>query len=319
MARGRRVRTVATAFGRGPRAALAAGAAAGLILAVATGCGTTVPMGAATQSPTASLSASVPAATRTAEANAETELQQWLLHPNGGTMTYNTVQVTSGGSINVMTMLTGPFDPAGGTANLTGSIETLGSGTTTTEDASAVETQTQLYTTIPTELRTAELADKQWNSTGVNATWQDEAAHSGWWQVLFQAQDLKADGVTGLGGVSVDVFTQVIDLAKLPNVPAALLDSEALRKAGTTKVEVDVETLTGSGKLAKVVYKLGLPVAIDISATATSTAGYEVDLSNLQAGSATPSASPTPSPTAPAPETVGAGAGDADLATMLLF
>jgi len=318
VARGRRVRTAATAFGRGPRAALAAAAAAGLTLAAAAGCGTTVPMGAATQSPTATISASVPAATRTAERNAATQLQQWLLDPHAGTMTYNTIQVTSGGDINVMTILTGPFDP-GGAANLAGSIETLGSGSTTTDDAAAIEHDQQLYTTIPADLQTGDQLGKQWNSTRVDATWQGDAVHSGWWQVLYQADDLKLEGVTGLANTSVDVFTEVLDLAKLQDVPSSLLDSEALRKAGTTKVEVDVETLTGSGKLAKVTYKLGLPVAIDISATATSTAGYQVDLSGLEDVSPTPSATPTPSPSPPAPEAVADGEGDVDLAAMLLF
>lgn len=318
MARGRRVRTAATAFGRGPRAALAAAAAAGLIMAAAAGCGTTVPMGAPTQSPTASTSASVPAATRAAELNAETQLQQWLLDPHGGTMTYNTIQVTSGGSVNVMTMLNGPFDPSGA-ASLTGTIETLGSGSTTTDDASAVEHDARLYTSIPAELQTDAQAGKGWNSTPVDATWQGDAVHSGWWQVLYQAQDLKLDGVTGLGGASVEVFTEVLDLSKLQDVPSSLLDSEALRKAGTTKVEVDVETLTGSGKLAKLTYKLGLPTAIDIPATATSTAGYQVNLSNLEEVSPTPTATVSPPAGPPAPETVADGAGDVDLAAMLLF
>lgn len=318
MARGRRVRTAAAVFGRGPRAALSAAAAAGLVLAAAAGCGTTVPMGAATQSPTASISASVPAATRTAELNAEAQLQQWLLDPHGGMMTYNTIQVTSGGTVNVMTMLNGPFDPSGA-ADLTGSVETLGSGSTTTDNASAIERDAQVYTSIPAELQTGDQAGKGWNSTQVDSTWQGDAVHSGWWQMLYQAQDLKLNGIAGLGGSSVDVFTEVLDLSKLQDVPSSLLDSEALRKAGTTKVEVDVETLTGSGKLAKLVYKIGLPTAIDISATATSTAGYEVDLANLQDVSPTPTATASPTASAPAPETVADGAGDQDLAAMLLF
>lgn len=315
MAGARRTRTAA--FGRRLRTAAIAAALA-LIPAVTSGCGTTVPMSAATQAPTSSSTANVPGATLAAQRNAATQLHNWLADPRGGTMTYNTIQVTSGGSINVLTMLSGTFDPSGD-ADLTGSIETLGSGSTTTGDSSAIETNAQVYTTIPTELQTGDRDGKQWESTAVDATWDGNGVHSGWWQLLYQAQDLKAQGVTGFGDTSVNVFTEVLDLTKLSDIPASLLDSEALRKAGTTKVEVDVYTLTGSGKLARVSYKLGLPVAIDASATATSTAGYQVDLSGLEAPAPSPSATPTPSPSAPPPETVAAGAGDDDLAAMLLF
>jgi hypothetical protein len=314
VARGRLVRTAAGGARR-PRTAPIAAAAA-LVLLAAAGCGTTVPMGAATQTPTAS--ASVPAATLAEERNAVTQLQDYLLNPHGGTLAYNTIQVTSGGTVNVMTMLAGPFDPTG-TASLSGSIETLGSGATTTGDASALEYAQQVYTTIPVELQTGDRADKQWDTTALAATWEGNAVHSGWWQVLYQTRDLKLVGVTGLDNTSVNVFTEVLDLSKLADVPSALLDSEALRKAGTTKVEIDVDTLTGSGKLAKVTYKIGLPVAIDISATDTSTAGYQVDLSGLENVTPTPSASPTASAGAPPPDKVANGAGDVDLAALLLF
>ena len=296
----------------------ASAAAAGLVLATTAGCGNTVPMGASTLSPTTSISASTPASILAAERNAVTQLQDWVWDPDGGSLTYNTIQVTSGGNVNVMTILTGPFDP-GGTASLTGSIETLGSGSTVSGTSSAIETNAVVYTTIPTGLQTADRADKQWESSRVDATWQGNAVHSGWWQLLYQVRDLKAQGATGLGGISVDVFTEVLDLSKLSDIPKSLLDSEALRKAGTTKVEVDVYTLSGSGKLARVTYKLGLPVAIDASATTTSTAGYEVDLSGLEDTVATPSATPVPSASAPDPTTVASGAGDEDLAALLPF
>ena len=305
MARSRRVRAAAIA------------AAAALVAATAAGCGNTVPMGASTQSPTTSVSASTPAAILTAEHNAEAQLQDWVWNPQGGMMTYNTIQVTSG-NVNVMTILTGSFDPSG-TAALTGSIETLGSGSTVTGTASAIETDSLVYTTIPTALQTADRADKQWESSRVDATWEGDAEHSGWWQLLYQTRDLKAQGATGLGGTSVDVFTEVLDLSKLSDIPKSLLDSEALRKAGTTKVEVDVYTVSGSGKLARVTYKLGLPVAIDASATTLSTAGYEVDLSGLEDATATPSATPAPSASTPDPTTVASGTGDQDLAALLPF
>lgn len=315
MACGRRVRTAASAR-RSRGAALTAGL--GLLLLTASGCGTTVPMGAATQSPTATAGLSVPPATAAQERKAVAQLQNWLSNPHGGTLTYNTVQVTSGGNVNVMTILNGPFDP-GGTASLTGSIETLGSGSTTTGTASAIETNAQVYTTIPTQLQTGDRQGKLWESSPVDATWQGDAVHSGWWQVLYQTRDLKLQGVTGLDNTSVDVFTEVLDLSKLSDIPKSLLDSQALRKAGSSKVEVDVYTLTGSGKLAKVTYKIGLPVAIDISASPSSTAGYQVDLSGLEDVTPTPSATPMASASAPPPETVAAGAGDEDLAAMLLF
>jgi hypothetical protein len=289
------------------------------IAAAAAGCGTTVPMDeGATPTPSTSTSASVPAATLAAERNADAQLQSWLWDPQGGTMTYNTIQVTSGGAINVMTILNGPFDPSGAAA-LTGSIETLGSGSTTPGTATAIETNAQVFTTIPTGLQTGSREGKQWQASRVDATWEGNAVHSGWWQALYQTRDLKAEGATSLGGTSVEVYTQLIDLSKLSDIPKALLDSQALRKAGTTEVEVDVYTVAGSGKLARVTYKLGLPVAIDASATATATAGYEVDLSGFAAATATPLPTPVPSATEPAPTTVASGTGDQDLAAMLLF
>ena len=289
-------------------------------------CGTIVPIGTsptATPTSTASVSAQIQADQRKAEA----QLQDWLWNPRPGTLTYNTIQVTVG-DVNVMSILTGPFDPTGtaedptGSAALTGTIATL-SGTTTVAKTAAIQTGGKVYTAIPTAMQIGDKLGKLWVASSVGATWTKNAVHSGWWQVLYQADALKADGSTSLGSggnaVNVNVYSENLDLTKLKNIPKALLESAALGKAGTSTVEVDVYIDAGTNKLARVTYKFGMPVRIDAPATAGSTAGYEVDLSGLEDAGASPSPSPIASSAAPDPANVAAGPGDEDLAALLPF
>jgi hypothetical protein len=299
--------------GRRGRAAGATIAAAVLFGAVS-GCGTTEQISTA---PTASAStATTPASTLVAEKAAVAQLQAWLANPQAGTLTYNTIQV--GSTVNVMTILTGPFDPTTGEAALTGSIEMLGSSSTT-QPSTALELDQKVYTTIPAALQTGDLLGKLWESAPVRTTWAADAVYSGWWQTLNQVGSVRADGVTSLSGTTADLYSENLDLASLKNIPKQLLDSDAIKKAGTTKVEVDLYTAMGSGTLIRVTYKFGLPVQIDAAATAKSSAGYEVDMTGFADASATPAASPSPMPTAPDPATVGKDAGDADLAALLPF
>jgi len=299
--------------GRRGRAAGATIAAAVLFGAIS-GCGTTEQISTA---PTASApTATIPASTVLAEKAAVAQLQAWLANPQAGTLTYNTVQVSP--TVNVMTILTGPFDPTSGQAALTGSIEMLGSSSTT-QPSTALELDQKVYTTIPTSLQTGDLVGKLWESTSVRTTWATDAAYSGWWQTLNQVGSVRADGVTSLAGTTADLYSENLDLSTLKNIPKALLDSDAIKKAGTTKVEVDLYTAMGSGTLIRVTYKFGLPVQIDAAATAKSSAGYEVDMTGFTDASATPAPTASPMPTAPDATTVAKDAGDADLAALLPF
>lgn len=294
-------------------------ALAALVLGATAACGTTRQVITSTQV-SASTTSTATSATVASEKNAVLQLQGWLADPLPGTLTYNTIQVTSGGAINVMTILSGPFDPANGTATLTGSVETLGSGSTTQGAASALQYDDKLYTSIPTVLQTGARAGKSWEVASTRTTWESGAKLSGWWSALNSIREVQADGVTSQGGTTVDMFSAFIDLSTVKNVPKALLESDPIKKAGTGKVEVDIYTAMGSGKLVRVTYKFGLPVQIDATSTATSSAGYEVDMSGFQDASASPT--PTPTGTAsvpPAPATIATGTGDTDLAALLPF
>ena len=297
-------------------------ALAALILGGTAACGTTMQVFTTPQTTASSSATATPtatSATAASEKNAIFQLQGWLADPQPGTLTYNTIQVTSGGAINVMTILSGPFDPAG-TATLTGSIETLGSGSTTQGASSALEYGEKVYTSIPTALQTGVRAGKLWEVAPVRSTWTSGERLSGWWTALNSVKQVQTDGVASLDGATVDMFSAFIDLSTVKGVPKALLDSDPVEKAGTSKVEVDVYTAMGSGNLVRVTYKFGLPVQIDASEQKGMTAGYEVDMSGFT--DATASASPSPTGTAsvpPDPTSVASGTGDTDLAALLPF
>ncbi|HEX4790954.1 MAG TPA: hypothetical protein VH372_21000 [Actinospica sp.] len=297
--------------------AAAAAIAAALVLAAAAGCATTEQMNTAPQSSASTSTAN--ASLKTAEENAVTQLQAWLADPQAGTLNYNTVQVTGGGTMNVMSILTGTFEPTLGQASLTGSVQTLGSGSTTQGKSNAIETDGKAYTTLPQSLQTGDRLGKLWQSAPVQATWDKDAAHSGWWTALDSVRSLTADGVTSLDGTTVDLYSETVDLSTVKGVPKTLLESDPVKKAGTTKIEVDVYTEMGSGVLVRVTYKLGLPVQIDAAATAASSAGYQVDMSGFAQQSATGSPTASPQPTAPDPTIVATETGDVDLAALLPF
>ncbi|HWG22626.1 hypothetical protein [Actinospica sp.] len=294
-------------------------ALAALILGGTAACGTTEQVFTSPEV-SATAKATTSSATATSEKNAVVQLQGWLADPLPGTLTYNTIQVTGGGSINMMTILSGPFDPGGGTATLTGSIDTLGSGSTTQSASGALEYGEKVYTSIPATLQTGVRVGKSWEVAPVRSTWASGVNLSGWWTALNSVKQVQAVGVTSLEGETVDMFSAFPDLSAVKGIPKSLLDSEPIKKAGTSKVEVDVYTAMGSGDLVRVTYKFGLPVQIDAAATAKSSAGYEVDMSGFT--DATPSPTPTPTGTAsvpPDPTTVASGTGDTDLAALLPF
>jgi hypothetical protein len=300
----------------------AAGAAVGaaLLLTAAAGCATTEQMNTAPQSSASTSTAS--ASTKAAEKAAVEKLQTYLEDPQAGILNYNTVQVTGGGTLNVMSILSGTFDPDLGQAALTGAVQTLGTGSTTPGKSSAVETDGTVYTTLPQSLQTGDRVGKLWQSAPVGATWAKDAVHSGWWTALDSVRSVTAEGVTSLEGTTVDLYSDTVDLATIKGIPKSLLDSDPVKKAGTTKVEVDVYTMMGSGVLVRVTYKLGLPVQIDASATSHSSAGYQVDMESMtgfETAGATPTGTPSAGPTAPVPTTVASGAGDVDLAALLPF
>jgi hypothetical protein len=301
-------------------------ALAALVLGGACACGSTEQID--TQPQTSASTATTPASTVAAEKNAVVQLDAWLAGPLAGTLTYNTVQVTSGGAINVMSILSGPFDPGSGQATLSGTIETLGSGSTTQGQSSAIEYGDKVYTSIPPSLQTGDRLGKQWEAAPVRTLWGSGAKRSGWWTVLDSVKQVQTDGVTSLDGTTVDMFSDQVDLSAVKGVPKALLDSVPVKKAGTTKIEVDVYTVVGSGDLVRVTYKFGLPVEIDAAATSKSSAGYQVDLAGFNESTATAtasaSASPSPTPTGtataePEPSTVAVTTGDVDLAALLPF
>ena len=303
--------------GRGrQRGARAVATAAGVLLAVS-GCATTEQISTA---PTSSASsATTPAAVMQAEATAVAQLQAWLADPQAGNLTYNAVQVTADGSLNVMSILSGPFDPATGQTQLTGSVKTLGSGSSTQGTSTALESRGTVYTTIPQVLQTGSAAGVQWNAANVTDTWGKDAPHSGWWTVLNAVQSVTSDGITSLDGTTVYMYSDTLDLTQIKGIPKQLLDSDPVRKAGVTKVEVDVYLLAGTGTLERVTYKLGLPVQIDAAATAKSSAGFQVDMSGFASATATPSPTPQPTQTMPGPGTVAKQTGDVDLAALLPF
>jgi hypothetical protein len=289
-----------------------------LILGGTAACGTTEQV-LSTPQASASAKTTTSAVTAAAEKNAIYQLQGYLADPLPGTLTYNTIQITSGGSINVMTILSGPFDPSG-TATLTGQIDTLGPGSTTQGDSTALEYDSNVYTSIPAKLQTGSRLGKQWQVAPVRSTWASGERLSGWWTALNSVRQVQSDGVTSLAGDAVDMFSAFIDVSAVKGVPKALLDSDAIKKSGTTKVEVDVFTAMGSGNLVRVTYKFGLPVQIDAAASGKMSAGYEVDMTGFSDASASPS--PTPTGTASVPpvaSTVASGTGDTDLAALLPF
>ena len=293
-------------------------ALATLILGGTAACGTTEqvftsPQVSATSKPSTS------AATAAAEKNAVVQLQGWLADPQAGMLTYNTIQITGAGAINTMTILSGPFDPSNGTATLTGSIDTLGSGSTTQGASSALEYDEKVYTSIAPAQQTGDLLGKAWKAAPVRATWASGERLSGWWTALNSVKQVQAVGVTSLEGATVDMFSAFVDLSAVKGIPKTLLDSDPIEKAGAGKVEVDVYTAMGSGDLVRVTYKFGLPVQIDAAATAKSSAGFQVDMSGFASTTATPTATPQATPTAPDPTTVAAGTGDVDLAALLPF
>jgi hypothetical protein len=301
--------------GRRRRTAATAASAAGLLLAVS-GCATTEQISTA---PTSSASsATTPAAVEQAEQTAVEQLQAWLADPQAGTLTYNAVQVTADGSLNVMSILSGPFDPALGQAQLTGSVKTLGSGSSTQGASTALESAGTVFTTIPQAMQTGGATGMQWNAANVTDTW-GKVAHSGWWTVLDAVRNVTSDGITSLAGTTVYMYSDTLDLTQIKGIPKQLLDSDPVRKAGVTKVEVDVYLEAGTGALERVTYKLGLPVQIDAAATAKSSAGYQVDMSGFASASATASPTPQPTPSLPATGTVAKQTGDVDLAALLPF
>jgi hypothetical protein len=296
-------------------------ALAAAILGGTAACGTTEqvftsPQVSATSKPSTS------AATAAAEKNAVVQLQGWLADPQPGMLTYNTIQVTDADAapINTMTILSWPFDPNSGTATLNGSIDTLGSGSTTQGASSALEYDGKAYTSIAAAQQTGDLLGKSWKLAPVRATWGSGVNLSGWWTALNSVKQVQAVGVTSLEGATVDMFSAFVDLSAVKGIPKTLLDSDAIEKAGGGRVEVDVYTAMGSGDLVRVTYKFGLPVQIDAAATAGSAAGYEVDMSGFSDVGASPS--PTPTGTASVPPdaaTVASGTGDTDLAALLPF
>jgi hypothetical protein len=296
-------------------------ALAALVLGGTCACGSTEQIDTSPQS--SASTATTSASTVAAEKNAVNQLQGWLADPPSGTLTYNTVQVTGGsggGSIDMMKILSGPFDPGSGQATLTGTVETLDSGSTAQGQSSAVEYARHVYTSIPAAQQTGAGAGKLWNVAAVHTYWAAGSRYSGWWTALDAVKQVQSDGVLSLGGVTADMFSTDVDLSAVTGIPKLLLDSDPFTQAGTTRVEVDIYTAMGSGNLVRVTYKFGLPVQIDATASATSSAGYEVDLSGF--GSATATATPTPTSTAspqPAPSTIASGNGDADLAALLPF
>jgi hypothetical protein len=296
--------TVVTA-GRGARGA----ALAALVLGGVSACGSTEQIDTLPQS--SASTATTSASTVAAEKNAVDQLQGWLADPLSGTLTYNTVQVTGGsgsGAIDMMTILSGPFDPNEGQATLAGTVETLDSGSTTEGQSSAIEYGGQVYTSIPAALQTGADAGKLWNVAAVHTYWTAGSRYSGWWTALNSVRQVQSDGVISLGPTTADMFSADVDLSTVVGIPKTLLASGPFEKAGTTKVEVDIYTAMGSQNLVRVTVKFGLPVQIDATASPTSSAGYEVDL----AGFSTASPQPVPS-------VVATGDGDLDLAALLPF
>jgi len=290
---------------------------AALLVGGLSACGSTEQID--TEPQTSASTASAPATTVAAEKNAVVQLQGWLADPQAGTLTYNTIEVDSG-AINVMTILSGPFDPNGGQATLTGSVETLGSGSTTQGQSAAIEYGGKVYTSIPSTLQTGDRVGKLWEAAPVKTAWGSGATYSGWWTTLNAVKQVQADGVTSLDGTTADMFSATVDLSTTKGIPKALLDSTPIKTAGTTKVEVDVYTAMGSGALVRVTYKFGLPVQIDVTADSGSSAGYQIDMSGFD--SATASASPTPTstePVEPTASTVAKDTGDTELAALLPF
>jgi hypothetical protein len=290
--------------------------AAAVLLAVSA-CATTEQISTA---PTSSASsATTSASVEQAEAGAVEQLQAWLSDPQAGSLTYNAVQVTAGGALNVMSILSGPFDPALGEAQLTGSVQTLGSGSSSQGTSTAVETDGTVYTSIPAAMQTGGALGNQWNSAALDDTWGKDAVHSGWWTVLNAVQSVTSEGLTSLAGTNVNLYVDTLDLTQIKGIPKQLLDSDPVRKAGVTKVEVDIYLQAGTGTLERVTYKLGLPVQIDAAATPKSSAGFQVDMSGFTSATATAAPTPQPTPTVPSPGTVAKGTGDVDLAALLPF
>jgi hypothetical protein len=248
------------------------------------------------------------------EARAVEALRTWLGEPQPGTLTISSVDVSSPKDTEISKQLSGTLDPATGTAALVGTKTVLTGSSTNQTPLRAVMTADQLYTTSAVG-HTPSSPKPTWTQQDLTLVKPATSPHSMWWTVLQDLEKVRLDGASEVDSKSATEFTGTVDAAQIPSLAKLVSTSMVFKKAGTTKVSIDLYTDLGTGALVRLTYRLGLQLSVDATPTATSTAGYEVDLTGL--GSPTVSASPSAS--TPAALDVTRGGSSGDICQLILF
>ena len=248
-----------------------------------------------------------------AEAKAVEAMHAWLADPQSGTLTISSVTTNAAEKTDTSRQLTGRLDPFTGTASLTGTVSTLGSGSTVQDPLNVIVMDGKLYWSIPSNEQSF-YPGRKWFVNELSAAQAAGSSHSIWWEALNALSKVHMDGLSEVEQKTAIEYTGTVDLAKIPSAAAQLRKSPVIDAAGTTKVSIDIYTEVGTGNLVRVTYRIGLQVSVDATPSGSSTAGYEVDLGGFGA-----TVKPTPTPVvAPAPTLVATG-GVGDLYQLMLF
>jgi hypothetical protein len=248
------------------------------------------------------------------EARAVEALRTWLGEPQPGTLTISSVDDSSSKNTEISKQLSGTLDPAVGTASLVGTKTVLTGSSTNQTPLRALMADDKLYTTS-TVGHTPPSPSPKWTQQDLAVDKPATSPHSVWWTVLENLEKVRLDGASEVDGKSATEFTGTVDAGQIPSLAKLVSASMVFKKAGTTKVSIDLYTDLGTGALVRLTYRLGLQLSVDATPTATSTAGYEVDLTGL--GSPTMSASPSAS--TPAALDVTRDGSSGDICQLILF
>lgn len=246
------------------------------------------------------------------EAAAIKVLRAWLAHPLPGSLTVSGVDTNAANKMLVSRRLLGTCDLTAGTASLTGTRTSLTATSTNESPQSALMMGGQVFTSIDAD-QSALYPGRKWLVHDLAAARADGSVHSVWWVALSTLDSVHVDGPSEIDGKSSIEYTGTVDLAKAASTAKIAAASDIFRKAGTSKVSIDIYTDLGTGDLVSLTYRLGLKVSVDAVATGSSTAGYEVDLGSFGG----PTTSPSPV-TVPGVRLVARGGSD-DLYRLLPF
>lgn len=248
-----------------------------------------------------------------AEAKAVESLHTWLDDPQSGTLTINSIATDTTLKTETSRQITGHFDPFTTTASLTGTLNTLGSGSTVQDPLNVVVMDDKLYWSIPSQEQPY-YPGRKWFVDDLATARATDSVHSVWWVALGALDKVHMDGLSEVDTKTAIEYTGSVDLSKIPSLAAQLKKSAIIETAGTDKVSIDIYTELGTGALVRLTYRLGLQVSVDATPTATSTAGYEVDL-----GGFGEPVTPSPTPVVEPEPTLVATGGIGDLYQLMLF